>query len=426
MKLTWLLTGSGGNFYCENCLRDGTLIQSLREIGLVVEIVPLYLPPELDTPKLIVKTPVFFGGINVYLQQKTRLFRRTPRWVDRVFDAGWLLTQAGRRSAATDPRLLGETTLSMLRGREGHQIKEIERLLDWIEEQDRGDGIVLSNALLLGLAEPLRERLGEPVICLLQDEDEFIDELPDPWRAQVWDAMRCAAPQVDHFVALSEYYAEFMASRLNLSKINLHVITPGVCMEAQAEPVREIPPPTVGFLSRMAPGRGLDTLVDAFIKLRAEVVPDARLLLMGGSDTTDRAYVAALLSRLRAAGCADCVTVLEDFDHQSRSIFYHQLTTLAVPERRPPAYRQGALEALAHGVPVIGPNTGFFPELADIVGAGVTCVEPDAPDLLAGALATYLQDPNKSREDGLSGRAAVSSHLTARRSAEAFIAILES
>ena len=49
------------------------------------------------------------------------------------------------------------------------------------------DVTVLSNALLLGLAAPLKARLGPGVACYLQDEDEFIDALNQGGRRSLVD-----------------------------------------------------------------------------------------------------------------------------------------------------------------------------------------------------------------------------------------------
>ena len=52
-------------------------------MGHDVLMVPVYLPLMVDSGDLSAGVPVFFGGINCYLQQKFGFFRRTPRWLDR-------------------------------------------------------------------------------------------------------------------------------------------------------------------------------------------------------------------------------------------------------------------------------------------------------------------------------------------------------
>jgi len=118
-----LVPGAGGSFYCENCLRDAGLVRALRRMGHDAITVPLYLPLQLDEPEAAPSTsPVFFGGINVYLQQKSALFRKTPRWVDQIFDSPALLRWAARKAGMTDAKTLATTTLSMLRGEDGRPV----------------------------------------------------------------------------------------------------------------------------------------------------------------------------------------------------------------------------------------------------------------------------------------------------------------
>src|SRR6185436_12737126 len=86
MRLIYLTPGTG-SFYCGTCMRDNALVTALRRLGHDATLVPLYLPLTLDEPDASAGTPLFMGGVNVYLQQKSALFRKTPRWIDRFFDA---------------------------------------------------------------------------------------------------------------------------------------------------------------------------------------------------------------------------------------------------------------------------------------------------------------------------------------------------
>ena len=77
------------------------------------------MPVKVDEPDAS-ENRVFFGGINVYLEQKFWLFRHTPRWLDRLLNARGLLNLAGRQSGMTATVDVGELTLSMLHGEHGH------------------------------------------------------------------------------------------------------------------------------------------------------------------------------------------------------------------------------------------------------------------------------------------------------------------
>ena len=106
MKIVQIVPGSGGTFYCENCLRDSSLAKAFRALGHDAVLVPMYLPVFTDEPEIGRDTPVFFGGINVYLQQKFSLFRKTPRWLDRLFDSRWLLNLAAKRADVRVPHVI--------------------------------------------------------------------------------------------------------------------------------------------------------------------------------------------------------------------------------------------------------------------------------------------------------------------------------
>jgi hypothetical protein len=107
LKVIQILPGSGGTFYCENCMRDAALVKAMRRQGYDVILVPMYLPLYTDDPDIAKGIPVFFGGINVYLQQQFPLFRKTPRWLDRVLDSRPMLWLASRQEGSTKAAGMG-------------------------------------------------------------------------------------------------------------------------------------------------------------------------------------------------------------------------------------------------------------------------------------------------------------------------------
>jgi len=225
MRIAQIVPGVGDTFTCVNCLRDAALLRKFRKLGHEVLVVPLYLPFRPDGQSLADNTPIFFGGINVYLQQKSVFFRKTPGWIDRILDNRKLLEWAGRRFQMVNAKLLGSTTISMLKGRDGYQVKELDRLISWLKKQEnRPDVVCLSNALLAGLAEPLKRTIGVPVVCLLQDEDKFLDELTPPYSQQGWDILGKCVLEIDAFIAVGGYYANVMKERLNIEHNKLHVV----------------------------------------------------------------------------------------------------------------------------------------------------------------------------------------------------------
>ncbi|MHC4743508.1 MAG: glycosyltransferase, partial [Planctomycetota bacterium] len=289
MRIIQITPGSGGGFYCENCLRDITLVKAMRKLGHDVIMVPLYLPLQPEAAGPVSNAPIFFGGVNVYLQQKLGLFRKTPRWIDKIFDSPRILRWAARKTGLTGPAELGRTTISMLRGEQGRQLKELDRLVDWLDaEENKADIICLSNILLAGLVGRIKQKLDVPVICLLQDEHGFLDGLPSPYSEQAWEIVTTLAKDIDAFVAVSKFYADFMQQRLALDPDRIKVCYVGISLEGFEPRASEPDVPTIGFLSQTCVEKGLDTLVEAFITVKKnEKLKEVRLRIAGGHNAGD-------------------------------------------------------------------------------------------------------------------------------------------
>ena len=421
MRLVHLTAGTG-SFFCGTCLRDHALVKALRRLGHDALMVPMYLPVVVDDSGQHEESPLFFGGINVYLQQKSAFFRHTPQWLDKLLDSPALLRQAGRRAGMTDPRDLGEMTLSMIEGEHGHQAKELDKLVVWLIEQ-RPDFVCLSNSLLIGVARRVREALRVPIVCSLQGEDAFLDSLPEPFRERCWQLVQERAANVDRFVAPSEYYQAAMREGLRLAPEKIVVIYNGIDLDGFA-PAAALPEfATVGFLARMCREKGLDTLVEAFIKL-APRVPRARLKIGGSQTEADRTFVNELRERVRQAGIANAVEFLPNLTHPEKQQFLRGLTVLSVPTRAGEAFGLFVLESLASGVPVVQPDNGAFPELIELTGGGVLFAHDDT-NSLADALERLLLDPAQAAELGRSGREIVNARFTSDAMAGNFEELLK-
>src|SRR6185295_3246530 len=122
MRIAYITAGAAG-MYCGSCMRDNTLVAALREAGHDALLIPTYTPIRTDEQD-VSQHRVFFGGINVYLQQKSGLFRHTPWFLDRLLDLPRLLRWVSRFAVKTRPADLGELTISMLLGEKGKQKKE--------------------------------------------------------------------------------------------------------------------------------------------------------------------------------------------------------------------------------------------------------------------------------------------------------------
>ncbi len=422
MKIVQIIPGSGDSFYCENCLRDAGLTRALGGLGHEAVAVPLYLPLTAEAQSPAVAEEVFFGGVNVYLQQKLGLFRHTPRWLDRLFDARWLLRIAGKLAGATSAKVLGQTTLSMLRGEHGRQAKELDRLAEFLVADGPPEVVYLSNALLLGLARRMKE-LGSAVVCALQDEDFFLDGIIEPYRQQAWDELAGRAGDVDAFIAVGKYFAGVMTERLSLPAEKVHVSYSGICAEDFSPATAPPAAPTVGFLSRLCAAKGPDTLAEAFILLkRMPGLAGAKLRLAGGWTGEDAKFLKALRRRLDAAGIAVDVDISGHLGGDDRREFLRSLSVLSVPATHGEAFGMYMIEAMACGVPVVQPRAGAFEEIVTAAGGGLL-VDPGDPAALADGLRRVLTDADLAASLGRAGRAAAAETFSIERMARELAAI---
>ncbi|HTG42939.1 MAG TPA: glycosyltransferase family 4 protein [Verrucomicrobiae bacterium] len=416
MNIVQITPGAGG-MYCGNCFRDNALVGALRQMGEQTLMVPLYLPMTLDEEDNSAGTPIFFGGINVYLEEKSALFRRAPRWIKRVLDHPALLHWAAGRAAKTRASDVGGLTLSMLAGEEGHQAEELTELIRWLHGSTVPDVICLSNALLVGMARRLRQELSVPVVCFLQGEDSFLDALTAPYRERAWALLAERAKDVDLFIAPSRYFGDLMSDRLRLPAHKVRVVHNGIHADGYGGASTGTPP-VVGFFARMCLEKGLDTLVDAFLVLQQRPgMKDVRLHVGGSMGPSDSKLVEQLRAKLESQGLSNQVAFFPNVDKKAKQDFYRSLSVLSVPARYGEAFGLYLVEAWASGVPVVQPRVASFPELIGASGGGLLC-EPNDPVSLADGLEKVLVNPVLRQKLAADGRAAVAREFTIERMAQ--------
>ncbi len=392
--------------YCGNCFRDNALVAALRKLGHSTLMVPLYLPMTLDEPDQASDMPIFFSGINVYLEQKSGLFRHAPDWLHRLLASRKLLKWVSRKEANTQGEEVAEITLSMLRGEEGYQARELNELIDWLKRGQQPDVVCLSNALLLGLSRALQQDLQRPVVCMLQGEDYFLDQLPSPQREAAWKALTERVVNVDLFVAPSRFFADRMGQRLGIPDGRIRVVPNGIPLDG-FEPAPAPPTsPVVGYFARMSPEKGLDHLVDAFIALKKRPEWHAlRLKVGGGLSSKDEGWINGLKERLQKAGCAEHAEFCPNLNREEKIEFLRSLTVLSTPALYGEAFGLYVLEALAAGVPVVQPRDAAFPELIEATTGGIL-YDPGDPNGLVNGLHHLLSNPDEARQYARSGREA--------------------
>lgn len=411
--------------YCGSCLRDNALAAELKSRGHDVVLVPLYTPTLTDEPN-VSEERVFFGGISVYLQQRAALFRKMPRWLDRWLDSPWMIRKAASGSISTDPRTLGEMTISMLKGEEGFQRKEFDKMLEWLATEERPDVIQLPNALLAGLARPLKRELKRPIHCTLQGEDLFLDGLHHTHRDESLSLIRANAEFIDRFTAVSEYYASFMAKYLGIPQQKIDVVPLGINLEGFARRIdRPDRPFTIGYLARIAPEKGLHVLCEAYVEFRQKPgVETARLEIAGYMAPDQKSYLDEAKRRLATAGLGDEFHYRGSVDRKQKVEFLRNLDMFSVPTPYVEPKGLFLLEAMACGVPVVQPRHGAFPEILEKTSGGLL-VEPGNPEALADGLHALWRDPKLRADLGQRGFDGVRQHYSIARSADRMLEVYE-
>ncbi|MGH9346606.1 MAG: glycosyltransferase family 4 protein [Vicinamibacterales bacterium] len=414
------ITAGAANMYCGSCLRDNALARELLARGHDVTLQPVYTPTVTDEEN-VSSDRVLFGGVSVYLQQHVGLFRRTPWLVDRLWDSKAFLTLLSKRSIPVDPSALGALTISTLEGERGFQRKEVEKLVSWLREEPRYDVINLPTALLISLAEPIRRATGRPVLVTLQGEDLFIDGLPAADRDRAVALIREQVRQVDLFLPVSEYYADYSAQRFGIPREKLRVAPLGVTLD-DLEPTTRTRAPddpfVVGYFARIAPEKSLHVLAEAYRILRRERgVDNARLEAAGYLAPEHRRYLATIEAQMQAWGLGGEFRYHGALDRARKVAFFHSIDVLSVPS----TYREPKglylLEAMACSVPVVAPNHGAFPEMLARTSGGLLVRSGD-PDSFAEGLAAIRRRPGQAREMGRNGAAGVRRHYSVARMAD--------
>jgi glycosyltransferase involved in cell wall biosynthesis len=412
------LTGGAGRMYCGSCLRDNAMATELKSRGHDVMLLPVYTPTFTDEPN-VSNGHVVLGGISAYLEQYVPLFRKTPRWLDRLWDSKAVLNLASRRSISTNPKMLGEMTVSVLKGEAGFQRKEIDKFIDWVKDQAPPDVVNLPYTLLLSLAKPIKEALRVPIVCTLQGEDLFLNNLQEPYRAQALALIRDHLPHVDLFLSVSEYYADFMPGYLGIPRDKIRVVPIGINSQGfELRHADRTGPFTVGFLARIAPEKGLHVLAEAYRLMRTSgELPQARLEAAGYMAADCKSYLEKIQQRLRDAGLADEFHYRGVLDRAGKIAFLRGLDVMSVPATYDEPKGVSLLEAMACGVPLVQPRRGSFTEIIERTGGGLL-VAPDDPQSLADGILELYRNRAQAEELSANGFHGVRAHYTAERMAD--------
>jgi glycosyltransferase involved in cell wall biosynthesis len=311
-----------------------------------------------------------------------------------------------------------------LRGEEGHQRKEIEKLLEFLSAEEPPDVINIPYTLLICLAKPIKRALNRPIVMTLQGEDLFLEALTEPYRAEALALVRSQVRDVDMFIAVSEYYARFMRDYLAIPESKLRVGTLGISTRDLTVTGRSRSNPfTIGYFARVAPEKGLHNLAHAYRILRTEKgLPPSKLLVAGYLPPEHKPYLAQIAEGLRVAGLGDEFVYRGAVERAKKVQFFHDIDVLSVPSPYHEPKGLYLLEAMACGVPVAQPNHGAFPELIERTGGGVLARSDSGADV-ADAIYGLWKEPEMAAAIGRRGADGVRRHHTATHMAERVLEI---
>lgn len=423
MKIVYLASGAAG-MYCGMCLHDNTLARAMLAAGEDVLLTPTYTPLRTDEPDVSKLPPMMFGGINVYLQQKSALFRHTPWFIDKLLDNPALIKLAVKFAPSVDASKLGPMTVSMLEGENGNIRKELKKLTTWLKHE-QPDIVHLSSSLLLGMAAEIRRAVRAPIVCSLSGEDIFLEKLIPPYYEQARQLLRDRAGDVDAFTALNGYFADFMTQYMDLDRTKVHVIPHGLNMAGHGlrGPRAAGEPFTIGYFAHVCPEKGLHLLAEAFrILCEHRDLPPVRLVAAGYLGKEDRAYLDTITQQMHSWGLGERFQYLGEPDRDEKIRILQSFDVMSVPAVYRESKGLSILEALANGVPVVQPHHGSYPEMVNDTQGGVLCA-PENPHDLADKLERFVRNPELADEYGRRGHAAIRERYTDTRMAADTIAL---
>lgn len=247
----------------------------------------------------------------------------------------------------------------------------------------------------------------------------------------------------------SQYIVRGVQERFPAHAHKCHAVHNGVRLDAfpyEADAAHEATDsPTLLFVGRISPEKGVHVLLEAFRRVLAEI-PGARLELLAGDNAVPYEYVVAIsedplveaLARFYAhpevpyskhVRDAASAEVLERVDflgflpQVEHPRVYARADVAVFPSVWNEPFGMVIVEAMASGVPVVATRGGGIPEFVDDGSSGLLVQRGDAGEL-ADAILRLLKDPDLRRSMSRAGRQ-VAERLTWDRAADNLYSILQ-
>ena len=272
------------------------------------------------------------------------------------------------------------------------------------------------------LASLLRRRLGCRVVMVMHGD--IFDRPPgtyDPritWWYRLWT--RRAYQRADAVLALSPYMAS-LAVRGGARPEHVHLVPNGVDLEeiGLASPALTPESQDVLFVGRLEFNKGLDLLIQAFIRLAGRH-PRLRLTCIG---SPDHAFLQPLLQLLEVEQLASRVAFLPPQAREQLGVHYQRAALVVIPSRSE-TQSTVAMEAMAAGRAVLASDTGGYPMLVDAPATGLLFRSGDAEDLVS-QLDGLITSPQRLAAMGRSAAQRHQAHFTRACSAARLRASIE-
>lgn len=242
---------------------------------------------------------------------------------------------------------------------------------------------------------------------------------------------RMLRPLIGHFIAVSAELERWLIEHVGAEPDRVSQISNGVDsvqFHPRLGPPAAVGPPgfmhdntyVIGSAGRIDGAQGHTTLVESFLRLIASPHPAhqrLRLLIVG--DGPLRAECRSMLERAGAGHRAWLPGERADVAQLMRSMDLFVLPDLADGS-------SGAiLEAMATGLPVVATAAGANTELVHPGFTGIL-VPPDAPDVMAAAIADYCRIPEMGLRHGARARSQVIAQHSLPAMARSYLAVYDS
>ena len=173
----------------------------------------MYTPIRTDEENIGIDR-IAFGGINVYLQQHSALFRHTPWFLDRLLDRPGLLRMATQPQRQRQAGALGALDRLDARRRAWPPAEGIGKTGAMAGRDIRPDMVHLNNILLIGIAREITAGWAAGGVQSVRRRSLSGKAARAASQPSTRPAARSGAAEVAALVAMNGYYAGFMAEYL--------------------------------------------------------------------------------------------------------------------------------------------------------------------------------------------------------------------